>query len=642
MADEQSLAVESSQVSRPERPARVSIGAGMVLVLGVWIGLIAGYVDLIFLLINKNVFYRDFYRLGSDFPWLIPLGVTIVVLIPTLLLALIAKILGSIRLSVPLGLLSLLGFLDFCARIRLENWATAIVCAAMVIQLLRVVRRRGPAFLRFVRRSVIWLVVLLLAIAGTTVGGRVWAEYRQLASLPPAKPGSQNVVLIVWDTVRASNTSLHGYHRDTTPNLKQLASQGVAFDLAFSTSSWTLPAHASLFTGRWPHELGVDWKAPMRADAPTLAEQLSSHGYDTAGFVGNLDYCSRETGLARGFAHYEDFPVEAFDTFTRYIALGRRLEASLWTSLIDEFVEKHTGRWYNLIPRSREHIKSAASINGAFMGWLRKRSRQDRPFFAFLNYNDAHSPYEVPPTSKPGFGLRPKSSSQRQTLHGFTSIDKHSLSREDVRMANDVYDDSILYLDQQLGNLIEELKRAGALEDTLIIVTSDHGEHLGDHQLFFHGCSLYRQLVQVPLVIMGTKGLPSGTRVTEPVSLADIPATIFDLLGLEADPPFYGRSAANDWRPQNQEGMRVVRPPLLMETTKPELLTNEGREPAAKGPLKSVVAAGMHYIQVADGTEELYNLKTDVEEKTNLTRDPAVLPVLIQFRNLLPMLLKKR
>ena len=88
--------------------------------------------------------------------------------------------------------------------------------------------------------------------------------------------------------------------------------------------------------------------------------------------------------------------------------------------------------------------------------------------------------------------------------------------------------------------------------------------------------------------------------------------------------------------------MRVVRPPLLMETTKPELLTNEGREPAAKGPLKSVVAAGMHYIQVADGTEELYNLKTDVEEKTNLTRDPAVLPVLIQFRNLLPMLLKKR
>jgi arylsulfatase A-like enzyme len=90
--------------------------------------------------------------------------------------------------------------------------------------------------------------------------------------------------------------------------------------MAFATSSWTLPSHASLFTGRWPHELGVDWTSPLGKGTPTLAEYLAAHGYDTAGFVANLDYCSWETGLTRGFAHYEDYPLGL------YIALGRRLE----------------------------------------------------------------------------------------------------------------------------------------------------------------------------------------------------------------------------------------------------------------------------------------------------------------------------
>lgn len=96
----------------------------------------------------------------------------------------------------------------------------------------------------------------------------------------------------------------------------------------------------------------------MREGVPTLGGYLASHGYDTAGFAANLDYCSRETGLARGFAHYEDFPFSIADTFARYIALGRRIEASSWESALDSLVEKQTGRWLDLIPRSREHAKS--------------------------------------------------------------------------------------------------------------------------------------------------------------------------------------------------------------------------------------------------------------------------------------------
>ena len=148
------------------------------------------------------------------------------------------------------------------------------------------------------RRTTPLLVGVLLVVMLVKIGRRAWSEHRAAAALPPPPRAARNVLLIVWDTVRAGNLSLHGYGRRTTPNLEQLARRGVRFDLAFATSSWTLPSHASLFTGRWPHELGVDWKSPLGAGAPTLAEYLGARGYDTAGFVANLDYCSRETGLA--------------------------------------------------------------------------------------------------------------------------------------------------------------------------------------------------------------------------------------------------------------------------------------------------------------------------------------------------------
>ena len=112
------------------------------------------------------------------------------------------------------------------------------------------------------------------------------------------------------DTVRADHLSLYGYERPTTPALEQFAQQGIRFDQARATAPWTLPSHASMFTGRWPHELGEEWMTPIRGNFPTLAEYLGDHGYATAGFVANVGYCSQETGLARGFTHYEDYVLE--------------------------------------------------------------------------------------------------------------------------------------------------------------------------------------------------------------------------------------------------------------------------------------------------------------------------------------------
>ena len=129
------------------------------------------------------------------------------------------------------------------------------------------------------------------------------------AAFRETAPSAANVILIVLDTVRAESLSLYGYHRDTTPNLTRLAARGVRFDRAFATAPWTAPSHASMFTGRWCHELSVGWNRPLDGTSPTLAEFLGARGYATAGFVANTTYCSYETGLDRGFAHYEDYDV---------------------------------------------------------------------------------------------------------------------------------------------------------------------------------------------------------------------------------------------------------------------------------------------------------------------------------------------
>ena len=407
---------------------RVRAGAAPLLVLAAWVGLIAGFLDLGLMMIKRRVIEGDFYRLGGDFAWIIPFGATILVLAPAIVLCLIARMRGgTVRLGVVMGLLSFVGFLDVSARLPLDLWASLLLSGGLAVQSARLVGCR-PAFLRLVGGTVPLLAGALVTIMLATIGGRAWSEHRAVAALPSAPVGARNVLMIVWDTVRAGNLSLNGYERPTSPNLELLASRGVRFDLAFSTAPWTLPSHASLFTGRWPHELGVDWKSPLHDNVPTLAEYLAAHGYDTAGFAANLDYCNRETGLARGFAHYEDYPIDLYEALSRYVALGNRLEVSDWACTLGMLLEKLTGHsFHRLVPRSREHAKNAEAVDSAFLGWLSRRRGQRRPFFAFLNYNDAHSPYEVPDQSIAGFGLRPASSRDRMILLGWHTADKAKL-----------------------------------------------------------------------------------------------------------------------------------------------------------------------------------------------------------------------
>ena len=130
-----------------------------------------------------------------------------------------------------------------------------------------------------------------------------------MAGLPPAPPRARNVVLIVWDTVRAYNLSLYGYLAEHHSQPGAVGKKGVRYNLAVAPAPWTYPSHSCFFTGQWPFQLNSQWKFTLDTPNPTLAEYLATRGYQTAGFAANTNCCSYETGLARGFAHFEDYAL---------------------------------------------------------------------------------------------------------------------------------------------------------------------------------------------------------------------------------------------------------------------------------------------------------------------------------------------
>jgi arylsulfatase A-like enzyme len=455
--------------------------------------------------------------------------------------------------------------------------------------------------MRSIRAAILGLLILLAALSS---GRRAVGEARAAAGLPSPPPGARNVVLIVWDTVRASYTSLHGYQRDTTPHLAEWARKGVRYDLALAPAPWTFPSHSTFFTGQWPFRLNSQWKYTLDAADPTLAEYLSSRGYQTAGFVANTDCCNYETGLDRGFAHYEDYAT------TPRSLLGRTVAGKWILENLLSFGDHYDKKWIGLQSRG------AREINGAFLDWLGRR-RPDRPFFAFLNYFDAHAPYIAPAGQQGRFGIRPTTPGDYRILADFVTMDKNRISKRDVWLARDCYHDCIAFLDSQLGRLLDELQGQGLLEKTDVIITSDHGEEFGEHLFFGHSRNTNLDAIGVPLVILSPRA-PGGRVVSSPVSLRDLPATVVDLLGLSAGSPFPGRSLTAYWGPGTGPFPGITSPALTeqAEAAAFQSRPSPGRE--HPGFQMSLVASGHHYIRHGMGLEQLYDLRVDPSERVNL------------------------
>jgi arylsulfatase A-like enzyme len=611
----------SGTVEPPGPPEEGRRSGFDVLFLATWFGLVAGLLDVLAVHLKRDVFHAGpYYEQGRHFHWVVPLAHLAVVMLPGLVLAGLRGLRPawiSPRLAAwSLGSLALWGPL---LRAPVHGAAGLLLAAGLARVLSGPLTSRSPRTRRFVRFSAGGLLVLVVVVAAGSIGWERLAKSRTLARLPAPPRGAKNVLLLVMDTVRARSLGLYGYSRDTTPNLARWARRGVRFDWAVASAPWTFPSHCTILTGQWPSMLNVLWQPTLDAPYPTLAEFLSSRGYETAGFVGNTKFCSYESRMNRGFLHYEDYPLTPWGVLAS-IPSGRWLLA--WGLALGDSYET---KWIDL--QSRD----ARGLHRALRDWIANRHGRGRPFFAFLNYMDAHEPFVPPPSGVPAIAPRPKSARDYKMLMDYWHADKLALPKSDVRMARDSYDLCIAALDQQIGSLLDELDRQGLLRDTLVIVTADHGEEFGEHGVYTHGFSVYATEIHVPLLVIDPTA-PQGRSVSRPVSLRDLPATVVDLLGV-GPAPFPGKSLAEHWRTAAGTASLPVSDPRSEVDIPREVGRDRGYGPRQRGFTMSFVADVLHYFVGVEGQEELYDVSIDPAEVRNLAKDPVLAPTLALLRS---------
>jgi arylsulfatase A-like enzyme len=415
---------------------------------------------------------------------------------------------------------------------------------------------RGPAALATALAIVLWsmrraatpvrprrAIALALCVGALVASSAVLISGNRQDRLAPAAavrrpfsgPAPINVVLIVLDTVRADRLSVYGYPRRTAPSLEALARESVLWRHAVAPSDVTLSSHASLFTGLYASEHdahtgeGAPFLGRRLADSiPTMAARLASAGYWTSAVVANYGYLGPEMGLMRGF-DYVNSPAPQHLS-SRIAPLRHRLRLAI-------------SRWYNLRDFDRQS-RPAAEINRDAFRVLCAARRAGTPFFLFLNYMDAHAPYIPPPPYHRRFaGYDPAWTHDdfNRMVDEVAGLKRVITSRERAHIDSQ-YDASLAYLDHHLGRLFRRLKALDLYDQTMIVVTADHGEALGDRNLMEHGgVSVYQDQVHVPLLIKYPGSRRRGG-VGSTVSLVDVFPTVMDLLDLPEPPGLNGRS----------------------------------------------------------------------------------------------------
>ena len=441
------------------------------------------------------------------------------------------------------------------------------------------------------RKGVLALFVIFVYCGIAFPLQRQRTENRELASLRRSSEPGLNVVLVVVDTLRADHLSSYRYQRDTSPGLARLAAAGTVFEDAIAASSWTLPSHASMVTGLYPtahHADGDD--ANLGSGFPTIAEALSRNGYRTAAFSANTGTFSRDRGFGRGFLHFED----AFQNW------GSSLGETFYGEKIESWL-CHLHILRDLLGRL-----TASQINQHALRWIDVNSK---PFFVLLNYYDAHDPYLPPDPYLHAYTTVPNPGG-RFTLHWEWFED---LTPQQRQAALDAYDGAIKYIDAQITDLVSALEHRQLTRNTVIIITSDHGEGFNEHGLMNHGNSLYRELIHVPLILWCPGQIPAGVRINTPVSLTALPATLLDLAGLPNE--FPGHSLSGLW----QSGIGPAAEPPAPISEIAQLPWNR-RYPNYYGAMQSVTTSRWHYIKGGNTGEQLYSCCDDGISTSNMAQ----------------------
>ena len=585
------------------RLARLRAGVGAETVTGrellglaLAFGLFAGWMEAAGVL--AKTLLRDLPHWGPGYSaevvWMAPAGSAILFVFAAVLLVATAYL---FRQTLPARAVVFgLGFLACYVSLRslrtgFHPVALLLLAMGIAAQLARWSAAR-PSGVRTVARR--WTAVAAVAALASAVV--VAIDARSRTDMYARRSGAMNVVFIILDTVRAANLGIYGHTRATTPNIRRLARQSIIFDRAVSTAPWTLPSHASMFTGRLPSEVDADWETPLDAQYPTLAEILAEHGYRTGGFVGNEFFTAKRSGLARGFQTYRDHPVNF-----------EMLISNSWP--LRKTVALFQGKKDIIPPWGVWGRKQAVEVNDEFVEWLDDNT-DHRPFFAFLNYMDAHYPYESHEPFDTMFG-------GRRIPVRIDWNDRYS--RKELNLHEVAYDQTIRYLDTQVGALVESLQRRRLLDRTMIVITADHGEQFGERMQagVLHGRNLYFSVLHVPLIIVLPAKLRAHSRVATPVSIRDLPATVLDVLGID-ERSVGGRSLAPHWqRSPAATALTAVAVPAPSEIRRRN--PSEANAEVWRNPMRSLVSGNLHYIRNGNGSEELYDIRLDPWERNPLT-----------------------
>lgn len=375
---------------------------------------------------------------------------------------------------------------------------------------------------------------LFLTVRADTPGEeKLGFVYWSVADFAPSRRDRRpDILMVSLDTVRADRMSLYGYVRQTTPRLEAWAARrAVIFDHAIAPAPWTLPSHASVFTGLDSHRHGANVQGPLLPHLPLLAELLRQAGYEArATTVGPV--LAPEFGLDRGFARF-------------------RVRGTI-----------------NLDVAARELDAGVADV----LGWLREG--RDRPDFVFLHTYQAHDPHAP---EQPGFaqlggaiedersyvtaGTPGRDELGRSTLDWLLVTPKDLAGRSlvpgaDERLLGDLYDSGLVRLDEKIARLLEQLEAEGLAENLVVVLFSDHGESLLERGLAGHH-HLYEENLHVPLLLAAPGIVRPGGRIATPVSLVDIFPTVLELAGLEAPPGVDGISLNGSLRGREPPGRPV-------------------------------------------------------------------------------------
>jgi arylsulfatase A-like enzyme len=465
-------------------------------------------------------------------------------------------------------------------------------------------------------------VCLLLIVLGNVLPGCSKPAPEASATLATAKH-PPNIVFVVMDTTRRDRLTVYDSHRTTTPFIARWAGGARVFTNCLSTASTTVPSHVSMFTGLLPSQHGAHNRRLRIADGtPTLAGLLRDAGYQTLLFSAN-PYIQRRAGIARGF----DVVQHPWDE----VSADQALE------VLRAKVDPHD-RSTELAIRLNESGTAPLAKAGRVAlqrvdGWLSQRD-PDRPFLLFVNWMEAHRPFLPTVENRAAYLSPPQVRRSLEfdrtwpTIWCYT-LGVHEYAAEDLALFGLLYDACLRELDQLFGALLEVIDKNGGLENTVVVLTADHGEHLGDHHMLDHQYSVFNELLEVPLIIHYPAGFAPG-RDDRPASNLDLFPTLLALAGVAAPDGFDYRGL--DLRRLEDQRLRLAAYPAWV----PVGIRNvrEGNPGFDGKPWQRSLTAFFQgdykLIHASDDRHALYDLALDPRESHNLAGvEPEALATLL-------------